>query len=150
MDGIIVILRMNRYDELWRTRLAGRMGGRRDNEDDGIRAVCTKTAAIGSWDCVGRLVDAHLGYAVTSINCAPWRAGHGGVTLCGGDDAIHVYCKVVATAAIMLSLLSTPDQSLKFELDSMAKCAHNGDVRAQGGRQLHTLRRRMKMTNMYK
>ena len=32
MDGIIVILRMNRYDELWHTRLAGRMGGRRDNE----------------------------------------------------------------------------------------------------------------------
>ena len=101
MDGIIAISRMNRYDEFCPKRLAGRMGGRRDDEDDNVRGVGTKTTAVKLWDCVGRLVDAHLEYAVMSIDCGPSRAGHGGVTLCGGNDVIHVYRKVVATTAIV-------------------------------------------------
>ncbi len=150
MDGIIAILRMNRYNKLQRKRLAGRTGGRWDDEDDNVRGVGAKTAAVESWDCVGRLVDAHSGYAVMLINCAPSRAGHGGVTSCGGDDAMHVYCKVVATTAVVTSSSSTLDQSPKFELDSTAECAHNGNVRARGGKRLHTCRRRIKSTNMYK
>ena len=61
MDGIIAISRMNRYDEFWRKRLAGRTEGRRDNEDNNVREVGTKTAAVELWDCVGRLVHAHSG-----------------------------------------------------------------------------------------
>ncbi len=60
------------------------------------------------------------------------------------------YREVVATAAVVMSLLSTSDQSPKFELDSMVECAHDGDVRARGGRRLRTRRRRIKSTNMYK
>ena len=51
---------------------------------------------------------------VTLINCAPSRVGHGGVTSCGGDDTIHVYREVVATAAVVTLSLSTLDQSPKF------------------------------------
>ena len=43
------------------------------------------------------------------------------------------YRKVVATAAIVTSSSSMSDQSPKFELDSMAECMHNDDVRARGG-----------------
>ena len=150
MDGIIAISRMNRYDELRRKQLAGRTGGRRDDEDDNVRGVGTKTTAVESWDCVGRLVDSHLGYAVMSINCTPLRPSHSGVTPCGGDDSIHVYCEVVAIAAVVTSASSTSDQSPNFELDLMAECAHDGDVRARGERRLHTCRRRIKSTNMYK
>ena len=52
--------------------------------------------------------------------------------------------KVVATAAVVTLLSSTSDKSPKFELDSMAECAHDGNVRAWGGRQLCTRRRRIK------
>jgi hypothetical protein len=48
------------------------------------------------------------------------------------------YREVVATAAIVKSSLPTSDQSPKFELDSMAECAHDGDVRARGGATTHT------------
>jgi hypothetical protein len=60
------------------------------------------------------------------------------------------YREFVATAAIVTSSLSTLDQSPKFELDLMAECAHDGNVRARGGRRLRTRRRRIKSTNMYK
>ena len=132
IDGIIVMSRMNRYNKLWCKLLAGRTGRRRDDEDNNIRGVGTKTAAVKSWDCVGRLIDPHLGYAAMLINCAPSRAGHGRVTLCGGNDAIHMYCKVVATAAVVMSSLSTSDQSPKFELcqwrnlRTMATSEHGG------------------------
>ena len=52
MDGIITISRMNRYDELRRKQLPGRTGGRKNDEDDNVRGVRTKTGVVGSWDCV--------------------------------------------------------------------------------------------------
>ncbi len=75
------------------------------------------------------------------------RRPSGGMAKLANFDA---YREVIATAAVVTSLSSTSDQLPKFELDSMAECAHNGDVRARGGRRLRTCRRRIKSTTMYK
>eukprot|EP00970_Alexandrium_tamarense_P011467 scaffold2496_cov213-Alexandrium_tamarense.AAC.6 len=49
----------------------------------------------GLWNCVGRLPDAHAGYAVLSVDCAPSRAGHGriasGGVSCGDDGAVRIW-----------------------------------------------------------
>ncbi|KAL3810450.1 hypothetical protein ACHAXA_010380 [Cyclostephanos tholiformis] len=113
-DGSIAIWRMATRDECRRRR--------------GGTAMVGTSIAIdgGSWDCVGKLPDAHSGYAVTSIDCAPSRAGHGGVASCGGDDTINIYREVVD--ATTNALVASSDYMPKFKLDSTAEYAHDGDV----------------------
>lgn len=76
----------------------------------------------GLWKCVGRLPDAHSGYAVFSIDCAPTRAGHGRIASAGGDNSINIYRE-----ESLASGNGTSDAP-KFSLEDVAADAHDGDV----------------------
>lgn len=71
----------------------------------------------GLWNCVGVLSDAHEGYAVLSLDCAPSRAGHGRIVSGGGDDSIRVYREVGGNS-----------DAPKFDVDVVVEGAHVGDV----------------------
>lgn len=71
----------------------------------------------GMWSCVGILPDAHDGYAVLSLDCAPSRVGHGRIVSGGGDDAIRVYREVGGNSDMP-----------KFDIDACFERAHLGDV----------------------
>ncbi|KAL3796545.1 hypothetical protein HJC23_009676 [Cyclotella cryptica] len=73
----------------------------------------------GFWNCVGVLPDAHSGYAVLSIDCAPSRAGHGRIVSGGGDNSIHIYREQ--------SGVSSSDAP-KFSMDVVTHYAHDGDI----------------------
>jgi WD40 repeat protein len=75
------------------------------------------TSTDGLWNCVGLLSEAHSGYAVLSIDCAPSRAGHGRIVSGGGDNSIHVYREE-----------SGSSDAPKFAMDALASYAHDGDV----------------------
>ncbi|KAL7520293.1 hypothetical protein ACHAWX_005027 [Stephanocyclus meneghinianus] len=79
----------------------------------------TVSSTDGFWNCVGLLSDAHAGYAVLSIDCAPSRAGHGRIVSGGGDNSIHIYREECG--------LSSSDAP-KFSMDVMTNHAHDGDV----------------------
>ena len=71
----------------------------------------------GLWSCVGVLPDAHEGYAVLSVDCAPSRVGHGRIASGGGDDSIRIYREIGGTS-----------DAPKFDIDAVAYAAHVGDV----------------------
>ena len=71
----------------------------------------------GLWKCVGILPDAHEGYAVLSLDCAPSRAGHGRIVSGGGDDSIRIYRECDGTS-----------DAPKFDLDVVVEGSHLGDV----------------------
>jgi len=67
---------------------------------------------------VGVLPEAHEGYAVLSIDCAPSRAGHGRVVSGGGDNSIRVYREVGGGCS----------DAPKFDIDAVIENAHLGDI----------------------
>ena len=77
----------------------------------------------GLWKCVGRLPDAHSGYAVYFIDCAPTRAGHGRIASAGGDNSINIYRE----ESVASGGDGTSDAP-KFSLEDVAIDAHDGDV----------------------
>ncbi|KAL3790651.1 hypothetical protein ACHAW5_006748 [Stephanodiscus triporus] len=72
---------------VWRKHTSAELSRRRGSSS----SSSTRDGGSGSWDCVGRMSDAHSGYSITSVDCAPSRAGHGRVASCGGDDGINVH-----------------------------------------------------------
>lgn len=77
----------------------------------------------GLWNCVGRLPDAHAGYAVLSVDCAPSRAGHGRIASGGGDNCIQIYREETGGSGA-----GSSSDAPKFAIEAMAINAHDGDV----------------------
>ena len=72
----------------------------------------------GLWTCVGVLPNAHDGYAILSLDCAPSRVGHGRIVSGGGDDAIRVYREINGSSS----------DAPKLDVDACLDGAHLGDV----------------------
>ena len=104
-DGSVAIWRM--YTAAERRRLFPRAANRSSTD--------------GLWNCVGKLPDAHSGYAVLDVDCAPSRAGHGRIASGGGDNGINIYREETAEG-------SGSSDTPKFAMEAMAAEAHEGDV----------------------
>mmetsp|Transcript_2253 Transcript_2253/g.4846 ORF Transcript_2253/g.4846 Transcript_2253/m.4846 type:complete len:460 (-) Transcript_2253:80-1459(-) len=85
----------------------------------------------GLWSCVGVLPNAHSGYAILSIDCAPSRAGHGRIVSGGGDNSIHIYREEMPCEDSKESNgsgMNFASIGPKFAYDAVAVDAHTGDV----------------------
>jgi cytosolic iron-sulfur protein assembly protein CIAO1 len=81
------------------------------------KTTTTTTTNKATWECVGRLPDAHA-LAIYSVDYAPARASHGRIVSGGADNRIQVYREVLS---------STPQQPL-FVLDAVATVPTGGDI----------------------
>ena len=75
----------------------------------------------GIFNCVGKLHNAHSGYAVMSIDVSSTRAGHGRIVSCGGDNRINIYREEKTSS-------SSSEVAPKFALEVVIDDAHDGDV----------------------
>jgi cytosolic iron-sulfur protein assembly protein CIAO1 len=80
-------------------------------------SASTKLHKKATWECVGKLPDAHSS-TIYSVDYAPTRASHGRIVSCGADNKIQIYREVSS---------STPEQPL-FVVDAMVTVPTGGDL----------------------